>query len=71
MPLPQRIAGDAMALITIWLTWALLAPVVADTIQAPAPPHTCPAPQMIHGVGANLQTYTRPIDRCVNSRTTR
>lgn len=60
----QRAAGDTAAFCTLFLTWALLAPVVAGPIQPAAVPHNCPSPQVRHGVGADLKSYMRRFDGC-------
>jgi len=66
----QRAAGDTAAFCTLFLTWALLAPVVAGPIQPAAVPHNCPSPQVRHGVGSDLRSYQRTFDRCALSRVT-
>lgn len=62
-----RIAGDTVAIMAIWLCWATLAPVIAGPLPLPEPQHICPAPQTVHGVGANLKSYQRRVDRCATN----
>lgn len=64
----QRAAGDTAAFCTLFLTWALLAPVVAGPIQPAAVPHNCPSPQVRHGVGSDLRSYQRTVDLCSQAR---
>lgn len=64
MSLAKRIAGDMAAICTAFLTWALLAPVVAGPIKPPVVQHTCPAPRTVHGVSANLKSYEHRVDGC-------
>ncbi|MBB3017627.1 hypothetical protein FHR70_000667 [Microvirga lupini] len=62
--MPKLIAGHVMAICTTWLTWALLAPIIAGPVPMAEPPHNCPAPYTQHGVGKDLKTFTRTVDRC-------
>lgn len=64
MTLSQRMAGDCVAICTVWLVWALLAPVIAGPVPTPQAMHTCPSPVARHGVSGTLKTYTREFDRC-------
>lgn len=57
-------AGDSVAVLTIWLAWALLAPITAGYREVPVPKHTCPMPYTQHGVGSDLRPYARRVDRC-------
>lgn len=68
MTLAQRIAGDTMALIAIWLTWVLLAPLISGPVPTPTFHHVCPRPEIVRGVGADLRTYQHRIDRCALPR---
>lgn len=60
----RKAAGDTMAVVTLWLSWALLAPVTVGYRELPEPKHTCPVPYTQHGVGSDLKTYARRVDRC-------
>jgi hypothetical protein len=63
--LSRRIAGDMMAICTVWLCWVLLAPIVADRGRAePAQQHICPMLLVTHGIGPDLKTYTEARDLC-------
>lgn len=65
--MPKFIAGHTMAWCLLWLTWALLAPIVAGPLPALRAEHNCPSPVVIHGIGSDLKTYVRTIDRCAQN----
>ena len=60
----RQVARITLAICTAWLLWALLAPLIAGPVPQPVVPHNCPAPETVHGVGSDLRTYARRIDRC-------
>jgi hypothetical protein len=61
----RRIAGDCMAICTVWAVWAVLAPIVFEAAkQEPPPQHICPMLIITHGVGADLKTYIEARDLC-------
>lgn len=64
MTLSQHIAGNTMAICTVWLVWVLLAPIAVGYPPTALPRHVYPAPYNAHGVGSDLRTYVRPTDRC-------
>lgn len=64
MPFSRQVVRITMAICAVWLAWALLAPLVAGPVPKPIFHHTCPAPATVHGVGSDLKTYVRRIDRC-------
>ena len=63
--MPKLIARWWMAILTSWLCWALMAPVVFEAHAKIQPiDYNCPAPYVSHGVGSDLKTYTQRKDRC-------
>lgn len=54
-----------MAICTVWLCWAVLAPIVAERAWIEQPrQHVCPLLVIKHGVGSDLKTYTKVRDLC-------
>lgn len=68
MSFAHRVARITLAICTAWLLWALLAPLIAGPVHKPTFHHNCPAPETVHGVGANLKSYQRRIDQCALQR---
>jgi len=63
--LSRRIAGDMVAICTVWVVWAVLAPIVADKARVEPPrQHICPMILVTHGIGPDLKTYTEVRDLC-------
>lgn len=58
-------AGHTVAIMTLWLCWALMAPIVAEKARAaPQEQTVCPWLILRHGVGGDLKTFTRVRDAC-------
>ena len=61
----RLIAGQCVAFCTVWLCWALLAPIVAGPIPAPAvQPMRCPMVRVMHEVGSDLRVRAIGRDLC-------
>lgn len=61
----RLLAGWSFALGLIWLCWVLMAPIVAEhNYRPPVSQHLCPMIKVTHGIGPDLKTYTRAVDRC-------
>lgn len=68
-PVSRTAAGFVMVILTVWLTFVLLAPPVAEAARermgASAPSAPCPMGRVvIHGVGSDLRSYQEEFDRC-------
>jgi hypothetical protein len=66
MRMSKYIAGWWLALLTSWLLWVLVAPVVADTAAREQARHDCPKLKVTHGVGADLRTFKKAVDLCAH-----
>lgn len=61
----RRIAGDLIAICTVWLVWAVLSPIIAERARIDPPlQHICPMLSIKHGVGSDLKTWTKAKDVC-------
>jgi hypothetical protein len=58
------VPGMTEIVIALWLSWVLIAPVVAGPIPAQRMPHVCPDIHVRHSVGSNLKTKAVIFDRC-------
>lgn len=67
MSLARDTASNSVAMMLVWICWAVFAPVVAGPVPIPALlpiKHNCPAPAVRHGVGGDLKTFVAAYDRC-------
>ena len=64
MTFSRNLAGTAVAIMLIWLAFATLAPIAIGMRPVAQPKHNCPKPVNAHGVGSDLKTYRRSVDRC-------
>lgn len=55
-------------MLTTWLVWALVAPIVATAGRHEQARHDCPHILVTHGVGSDLRTYSKPRDLCSQNR---
>jgi hypothetical protein len=62
----RMIAGNVVAICTVWLWWASLAPVIAGGFKPAAQVHMhiCPYISVMHGVGSDLKTWAKERDLC-------
>lgn len=60
----SQVAGFTVFFCLLWLTWAVFAPIIAGPVKLPPMQHNCPDKFFVHGVGGNLKTYVRVIDKC-------
>lgn len=66
--MPKLIAQWWIAMLTTWLVWALVAPIVASAGRYEQARHDCPHIRVTHGVGSDLRTYSKPRDLCSPNR---
>lgn len=66
--MPKLIAQWWVAMLTTWLVWALVAPIVATAGRYEQARHDCPHIRVTHGIGSDLRTYSKPRDLCSQSR---
>lgn len=66
--MPKLIAQWWIAMLTTWLVWALVAPIVASAGRYEQAHHDCPHIRVTHGVGSDLRTYSKPRDLCSQNR---
>jgi len=66
--MPKLIAQWWIAMLTTWLVWALVAPIVASAGRYEQARHDCPHIRVTHGVGSDLRTYSKPRDLCSQNR---
>lgn len=66
--MPKLIAQWWIAMLTTWLVWALVAPIVATAGRYEQARHDCPHILVTHGVGSDLRTYSKPMDLCSQNR---
>ena len=64
----KLIAQWWIAMLTPWLVWALVAPIVASAGRYEQARHECPHIRVTHGVGSDLRTYRKPRDLCSQNR---
>lgn len=64
--MPKLIAQWWLALLTTWLVWALLAPIVATVGRNEQARHDCPKIKVTHGVGSDLRTFKKAVDLCAH-----
>lgn len=62
--LARQLAGWATAVYLMATCLQVMAPIVAGRAPLPEPSHVCPAKMTIHGVGPDLRSYQRTLDRC-------
>ena len=66
--MPKLIAQWWIAMLTTWLVWALVAPIVATAGRYEQARHDCPHIRVTHGVGSDLRTYSKARDLCSQNR---
>jgi len=70
-PVSQTAAGFIIAICTVWLAFALLAPLVAEAAKErrmARPTAPCPMGRVVmHGVGSDLRSYQVEFDRCATA----
>lgn len=64
MSFSRFLAGWVMAAYTLGTCLQLMGPVVAGPLPEPPAIHSCPTKLVIHGVGKDLKSYQRTLDRC-------
>lgn len=63
--MPKLIAQWWIAMLTTWMVWALLAPIVFEARKVIQPiSYNCPSLGITHGVGSDLRTYAKRFDTC-------
>jgi len=64
--MPKLIAQWWIAMLTTWLLWALVAPIVVTTAAREQVRHDCPKIKVTHGVGSDLRTFKKAVDLCAH-----
>ena len=64
--MPKLIAQWWIAMLTTWLVWVLLAPIVATAGRHEQARHDCPSIRVTHGVGSDLRTFKKAVDLCAH-----